>query len=80
MTRLLRGGDTVDLNNYGPMSKLPRLSKLLEPSLYKKYVDIILSSHRSGVRAGYGAATAASVIVDDTAAALDDEKRCVFVC
>lgn len=81
VTPLHKGGDTSDLNNYRPISKLPYLAKLLE-SLVKEQLlaflsaNSILSPNQSGFRKKHSPITAATLVLNDIITALDRGQHC----
>ena len=78
---LYKGGGQGDLNNYRPISKLPCLAKLLESFVNEQVtsflsLNAILCPYQSGFRAGHSTTTAATVVVNDLATAIDNKLSC----
>jgi exonuclease III len=78
---LHKGGDTYNMNNYRPISKLSCLSKILESlinSQLKSFLSLssFLSPSQSGFRARHSTISAASLVVNDVIAALDNKQHC----
>ena len=69
------------MNNYRPISKLSCLSKILESlinSQLKSFLSLssFLSPSQSGFRARHSTISAASLVVNDVIAALDNKQHC----
>ena len=78
---LHQGGDKKDINNYGPISKLSCLAKILE-SLVNNQLKSFLSSnsvlnpHQSGFRAKHSTVTATTLVINNITTAVDKGKYC----
>ena len=69
------------MNNYRPISKLSCLSKILESFIniqLKSFLSLssFLSPSQSGFRARHSTISAASLVVNDVIAALDNKQHC----
>ena len=81
---MCKGGDTADVNNYRPISKLPCLAKVLE-SLVNNQLKWFLSVHAVFspelycFRAKHGIVTAITSVMNDIISAVDKGKYCTAV-
>lgn len=80
-TTCAKGGDTADVNNYRPISKLPCLAKVLESLVnnqLKSFLSIyaVLSPELYGFRAKHSIVTAISSVMNDIISAVDKRKYC----
>ena len=79
VTPLHKGGDSSNPHNYRPISKLPCLAKLFE-SLVNQQLwtflnsNSILNNFQSGFRSGHSTVSAATLVLNDIACALDDSR------
>lgn len=84
VTPLYRSGDISDPSNYLPISKLSRLSKVLESLVNKQLktflsIHCILSPHQSGLRAKHSTTSATTLTINNIVSDVDKEGHCAAV-
>ncbi|XP_032421926.1 uncharacterized protein LOC116721974 [Xiphophorus hellerii] len=84
VTPIHKGGETSDLNNYRPISKLSCLAKILEKLVSNQLNSFltenqILHERQSAYRKNHNPMTAATVVLNDIITALDNNQHCAVL-